>query len=66
MPKYEYKVVEVKPGGFWGMKIEPEIIETQLNKMALQGWELVNSLDVNVHEHAVAKLIFIFKREATF
>ena len=66
MANYEYKVIELKPGGFWGNKLEPETIETQLNRMAVQGWELVNSLDMNKYEGTTAKLIFIFKRPPTF
>ena len=66
MSKYEYRVEEVKAGGFWGMKIEPETIETKLNEMGASGWELVNSMDFNAGESTVAKMIFIFKREATF
>ncbi|MEZ4905248.1 MAG: DUF4177 domain-containing protein [Spirosomataceae bacterium] len=66
MATYEYKVIELKPGGFWGTKLEPETIETQLNKMAAQGWELVNSLDLNKYEGVTGKLIFIFKRPSAF
>ena len=65
MPKYEYKVAEVKPDGFWGMTIKPEAIEAKLNAMALEGWELVNTIDFTAFQ-STANVIFIFKREATF
>ena len=63
---YEYKVIEVKPGGFWGTVLAPETLEAQLNEMAKQGWELVNSVDVNHGHGATSKVMFIFKRLATF
>lgn len=67
MPKYEYKVIEVKPGGFWGTKLEPEMIEGSLNKLALEGWELVNSIDINGATHGqTSKVMFIFKRPSEF
>ncbi|WP_028668158.1 DUF4177 domain-containing protein [Runella zeae] len=66
MTKFEYKVIELKPGGFWGMKLDAADIEVQLNKMAQEGWELVNSLDMNVGHGATSKMFFIFKRLATF
>ncbi|AEI51213.1 DUF4177 domain-containing protein [Runella slithyformis] len=67
MPKYEYKVIEVKPGGFWGTKIEPEMIEQSLNQLALEGWELVNSIDINGSAYGqTSKVMFIFKRPSEF
>ena len=62
MPKYEYKVLEVKPGGFWGTILTPETIEAQLNAIAAEGWESVNSLGTNHYEGGTSKLMFIFKR----
>lgn len=58
----EYKVLEVKPGGFWGTKLEAEIMEKRLNELAAEGWELVNSLDLNEHYGATSKVVFIFKK----
>lgn len=67
MSKFEYKVIEVKPGGFWGTKLEPEMIEVSLNKLALEGWELVNSIDINGSAYGqTSKVMFIFKRPSEF
>lgn len=66
MPKFEYKVIEFKPGGFWGTKLDAVDIETQLNKMGEEGWELLNSLDTNEYNGATKKLLFIFKRLREF
>ncbi len=66
MLKHEYKVIEVKPGGFWGTKLEPADIEIQLNKLGEEGWELLNSLDTNEYQGGTKKLLFIFKRLREF
>lgn len=67
MAKYEYKVIEVKPGGFWGTVLEPERIETSLNALAAEGWELVNSIDINGASYGqTSKVMFIFKRLREF
>lgn len=66
MQTYEYKVIDVKPGGFWGTKLDPQDIENKINSMAMEGWELVNSLDMNAYEGMTSKIVFIFKRAKTF
>jgi hypothetical protein len=63
---YEYKVMEVKPEGNWGKLPTLENIETQLNVLAREGWELVNSLVYTDPYDGTFKSRFIFKRQTTF
>lgn len=62
MPNYEYKVIELKPGGFWGNKLDAADIEVQLNQMGTEGWELINSMDISQYEGGTGELFFTFKR----
>jgi hypothetical protein len=51
-------MVEIKPD-VWG-RVKPNVIQDQINKLGMQGWELVS-----VVSHGLALPMFaFFKREA--
>lgn len=41
MRKFEYKTVQIKPKGFFGTELDPNVIDMELNELGQQGWELV-------------------------
>lgn len=62
MKKFEYKILEAKPGGKWEIGIDLEANEDILTGLGLEGWELVH-----VFEHALPtgmkRMLFFLKRE---
>ncbi|MCD8538572.1 MAG: DUF4177 domain-containing protein [Leadbetterella sp.] len=66
MKKYEYKIFKTKPEGFWGTKVESEKLETEINKLGSEGWELVSTMDTNAGYGATQEIILFFKRESRF
>lgn len=55
--RWQYQVVEVKPGMMGGVKTER--IQEELNRAGVQGWELVNIAFSSPWTPA----ILVFKRE---
>ena len=50
-PRWEYKVTQVDLGGIlFGPHIESDELSQILNERGAQGWELVNTFDINVRE----------------
>lgn len=66
MNRYEYDVLKMDiSGGFFsgGGTVKEEELRIELNKRGQQGWELVNTVDTNMHEGRSRDLVLIFKRE---
>jgi hypothetical protein len=38
--RWTYQVIEIKPG--WTGRFKPEVVQNELNRLGLQGWELVS------------------------
>ena len=56
--QWSYQMVEIKPD-VWG-RVKPNVIQDHINKLGMQGWELVS-----VVSHGLALPMFaFFKREA--
>lgn len=62
MKKFEYKTIVIKPTGFWGMKMDSEEIDSALNEMGKQGWELTTVQD-GLTASGVTAFYYTFKRE---
>lgn len=61
---WEYKSLFVKAkGSFSGGKFDLENLESQLNELGKEGWELVNALASNVSFGESGYLICLFKRK---
>ena len=60
--KWEYKTVEIKPNykGSWSPEIETDIIDNTINRMGINGWELISIIpDILLK----ATYLYTFKRE---
>jgi hypothetical protein len=66
MKKFEYKVLKMDiTGGFFSMggKVDENALSKYINKLGVEGWELVNSFDTNMAQGTSRDLVMIFKRE---
>lgn len=63
MKKFEYKILEVPAGGFWGGKVDYQQLTEKLNDLGREGWEVVNSTDTQLYSSATRSLGIILKRE---
>lgn len=65
MKKFEYKTLEFQADDSKftkSMHVDSNEIETKLNDLGKEGWELVNSIDYVVNGFTI-KVILFFKRE---
>lgn len=65
MQKFEYKVLDVSAvPGFWtgGGKVNFQELSTNLNELGRQGWEVINSTDINRHQGETKSVMIILKR----
>jgi len=61
---WEYHTEIVKEGKSWlGGKFDGDILNSKLNEMGREGWELINFMTSNVGFGNSGYLIMIFKRE---
>ncbi|MBR4503139.1 MAG: DUF4177 domain-containing protein [Clostridia bacterium] len=63
MEQFEYKVVTFDTKGFWGGNVEVRQIETQLNQLGIDGWEMVSCTSTNQSYGASKSIVCIFKRK---
>ena len=62
MVKFEYKILEIPVGGFWGGRINTQEVADKLNELGRQGWDVISSVDTNMWRGASRNLIVILKR----
>ncbi len=65
MKKFEYRVLDVPTGGWFGGKVNLKELAIKLNEVGQDGWEVVNATDTNMWEGASRGVIIILKREIT-
>lgn len=66
-PKVTYKVIRAENEAWFDIKIDAAKLEERLNKLGDEGWDLVNSFDLN---HSISsgggggtkEVIMIFKK----
>ena len=66
MKRFEYKIIKKDiSGGFFsgGGIVKSNEVQQELNKLGMNGWELVNSFDTNMYEGRSRDLVLIFKKE---
>ncbi len=63
MEQYEYKTLLTDAKGFFGGKVDPNILQLQLNELGRQGWELVSTVATVQSYGSTRWLISIFKRK---
>ena len=61
--RWQYQVVQMSIGALFGPAINLDQMQNILNQLGADGWELVNTVDINVGQAGTRELIFIFKRQ---
>lgn len=65
MKKFEYRVLDVTAGGFWGGKIDGQELTNKLNELGREGWEVISATDTDIYGGGTKGLIIVLKREIT-
>lgn len=63
MKKYEYKTLTIEAEGVFGGKVNSRKLESELNDLGTQGWELVNTFTSNIANGKTAYVVSVLKRE---
>ena len=66
MDRYEYYTYCYDPKGFMGGKVDVNFLQSELNRLGDQGWELVSNTSTNQGSGSTRTLILIFKRKLTY
>lgn len=61
--RFEYKTLVIEPKGFWSTRFEPSDIDNDLNKLGMDGWELVSVESRNWGQGSTSSFFYTFKRE---
>ena len=61
-PQWEYKTVEIDVSGWVTPKVEPDMVDAELNRYGEAGWELVSAFDVNRGHGRTSGILAMFKR----
>ncbi|MBA5791979.1 DUF4177 domain-containing protein [Flavobacterium sp. xlx-214] len=62
MKQFEYKTIKIDSKGSWSLNYDTNEIDTILNKLGAEGWELVNVQDLGVSGTSFS-FHYTFKRE---
>lgn len=61
--KWEYLTVKFAASGFFlGGKLDGDAFNYELNKLGLDGWELVSVFDTNMNQGATRDVVAVLKR----
>lgn len=60
--RWDYYVMHVDVSGFFGPNINPQQLGDYLSEAGNDGWELVNTVDINQGEGRTTAILAIFKR----
>lgn len=63
MKKFEYRLLEVPTGGFWGGAVDGQDLVDKLNELGEEGWELTSSFTTAMWEGQSHGAIIVLKRE---
>lgn len=66
MKKYEYKVIKTTEEGFWDPRVDEKNVETEMNKLGAEGWELTSVIDTNNYQGKTKEIVLFFLRESRF
>ncbi len=64
MIQWEYKTVKLQTSGFLGGKVDEQELQSTLNDLGFEGWELVSSFDTSMSQGSSREVVLIFKRNA--
>ena len=60
--RWEYQTLKFEPGGFISVKVDPDQLQQELNRLGQHGWELCSSFETNYGNGRSAEIVMIFKR----
>ena len=60
----KYKVLKIKKDSWLGVNFDGNNLESELNKLGVQGWDLTTSIDINVGHGSTKEIILILKKFA--
>lgn len=60
--KWEYKTIKIGATGFMGGKVDENELDTLMNTLGSQGWELTTAFDTNQAYGQTRDIVAIFKR----
>lgn len=60
--RWEYFVFKIDVRGWFGPDVRAELLAHEFDKLGAEGWELVNTVDVNRGSGSTSELLSIFKR----
>ena len=61
--KWEYKTIKLKTKGFFETKFDEAELDSFMNQLGNDGWELVTGLDTNDMLGETRDVVVIFKRQ---
>lgn len=59
---WEYKTIKIGATGFMGGKVDENELDTLMNTLGSQGWELSAAMDTNSYQGQTRDVLLIFKR----
>jgi len=59
---WEYKTIKLATRGFAGGKLDENQLDSYMNELGSQGWELVTGFDTNKGYGETRDVVVIFKR----
>lgn len=62
LEKWEYMTIKIETKGFLGGKLDTQELDSQLNRLGEQGWELVSSFSTNKAYGESRDVVAILKR----
>jgi hypothetical protein len=60
--RWEYKTVKIKARGFLGFKIDEDQLDTMMNDLGREGWELASAFGPSAAYGQTTNVMMIFKR----
>jgi hypothetical protein len=63
MKQFEYRILNVTAGGFWGQDFDAQALTDKLNELGREGWEIVSTVDTEIYGGSSRGLLFTLKRE---
>lgn len=62
MTLWEYQTLKVEPGGWLGGKVDTDDLRDRLNRLGLEGWEMVSAFDTAFGQGGSREVIVVLKR----
>lgn len=59
---FEYKIIKANDEGWFRTKFDWAEVQSTLNRLGKEGWELVNTIDVNAYNGGSQEIVFVLKR----